>query len=275
MNIFDKDLIGEKPMNPFMEVLKIKIYTYIIMVRMTAAAKKALFKFTKGAAVDIMQNKKIKKLQKEVKKLKDSDEKKWVDTIQNSKAISTTTALDPMLDLTVWGGTDNEARQNQREGNTLLLTSLKFDGLVYIDKGFANPDANNIVRLILVQMTDDNSAAPNGTDILETDDVRSFYKLKGNRRYKIHYDKRFYLQCTNQTYSSSSAIMPTNVEPWRKRFIIKAKIPKKGLKVTYKQGTISGNGPVVNGFYLLSVSDSGAISHPAMEYHSRLRFLDN
>jgi hypothetical protein len=271
MNIFDKDLIGEKPMNPFMEVLKIKIYVYIIMPK--KQTKRIFVKTQK--LVDVMQNKEIKKLKKDVKKLKEADEKKWLDRIQNSKAISTTSALDPMLDLTVWGGTDNDARQNQREGNTLLLTSLKFDGLVYIDKGFANPDANNIVRLILVQMTDDNSAAPNGSDILETDDVRSFYKLKGNRRYKIHYDKRFYLQCTNQTYSSSSAIMPTNVEPWRKRFIIKAKIPKKGLKVTYKQGTISGNGPVVNGFYLLSVSDSGAISHPAMEYHSRMRFLDN
>ena len=112
-------------------------------------------------------------------------------------------------------------------------------------------------------MTDDNIAAPSGSDILETDDVDSFYKLKGQRRYKIHYDKRFYLQNPDQGTTM------TATEPFRKRFIIKAKIPKKGLKVTYSQGSISGNGPVVNGFFLLSVSDSAAISHPAMVYHSR------
>ena len=180
-----------------------------------------------------------------------------------------------MLDLDVWSGS-NTLRQNQREGNTIVLTSLKFDGLVYIDQNFVNPDYNNIVRLILVQMTDDNIAAPAGSDILETDDVNSFYKLKGLRRYKIHYDKRFYLQNVEQTASTTAGMSATtSTEPFRKRFIIKAKIPKKGLKVTYSQGSISGNGPVVNGFFLLSVSDSGATSHPAMIYHSRMRFLDN
>lgn len=270
MNIFDKDLIGEKPMNPFMEVLKIKIYIYIIMPK--TKGKRIFVKTQK--LVDIQQNKKIKVLQKEVNKLKNSDEKKWVDTVINSQAISTTTAIDPMLGLTVWGG-NNANRQNEREGNSLVLTSLKLDGLVYIDQGFATPDSNNVVRLILVQMTDDNLAAPNGSDILETDDVDSFYKLKGTRRYDIHYDKRFYLQNVEQQHTNAAYYSSTATEPWRKRFIIKAKIPKKGLKVTYQQGSVSGNGPVVNGFYLLSVSDSGVISHPAMKYHSRIRFLDN
>ena len=243
---------------------------------MTKGAKRALRKFTRGAAIDIVQNKKIKKLQTDVKKLKQADEKKWNDRVQNSKAISTTSALDPMLNLNVWAG-NNTLRQNEREGNTIVMTSLKFDGLVYLDQNFASPDSNNIVRLILVQMTDDNIAPPSGSDILETDDVNSFYKLKGLRRYKIHYDKRFYLQNPGQYFANASGANATSTatEPWRKRFIIKAKIPKKGLKVTYSQGSISGNGPVVNGFFLLSVSDSGAISHPAMVYHSRLRFLDN
>lgn len=246
------------------------------MVRMSKGAKRALRKFTKGLATDLVQNKKIKKLQTEVKKLKKADEKKWNDRVQSSKAISTTVALDPMLNLDVWAG-NNTNRQNEREGNTIVMTSLKFDGLVYIDQNFASPDANNIVRLILVQMTDDNIAPPSGSDILETNDVNSFYKLKGLRRYKIHYDKRFYLQNPGQYFQNSSgaAAISTATEPFRKRFIIKAKIPKKGLKVTYSQGSISGNGPVVNGFFLLSVSDSAAISHPAMVYHSRLRFLDN
>jgi len=229
-------------------------------------------------SVDKKQNKEISKLKKAIEKCCSVTEKKWNDTNQSSKAISTTPSVDPFLGLTVWNSgasNANETKQFSRSGNSIVMTSLKLDGIVYIDKDFASPDANNIIRLMLVQMTDDNQTAPLSTDILQTNDVNSFYKLKGTRRYKIHYDKRFYLQNTNQTYSSSSAIMPTNVEQWRKRFIIKAKIPKKGLKVTYSQGSVSGNGPVANGFFLLSVSDSGVISHPAMIYKSRLRFLDN
>ncbi len=230
-------------------------------------------------SVDKKQNKEINQLKKKVSKLSKSEEKKWYDTNQLSKAISTTPAVDPFLGLTVWNSAAsnaNETRQNSRSGNSIVMTSLKLDGLVYIDQNFASPDVNNIVRLLLVQMTDDNQSAPAATDILETNDVNSFYKLKGTRRYKIHYDKRFYLQNVEQTASTTAGMSATtSTEPFRKRFIIKAKIPKKGLKVTYSQGSISGNGPVVNGFFLLSVSDSGTISHPAMIYRSRLRFLDN
>ncbi len=221
-------------------------------------------------SIDAKQNKEITKLKTQVRKLAKADEKKWYDTVQPSQAVDTGGVVTPMLDLNVWGG-NNANRQHEREGNTLVVDSLKFDGLVYIDPGFASPDENNIVRLMLVQMTDDNIAAPNLSDVLETANVDSFYKLKGQRRYKVHYDKRFYLQNTRQ--NSQTYMFP--VEPYRKRFIIKAKIPKKGLKVTYSQGSISGNGPVVNGFFFLAVSDSGTISHPAIKYHSRMRFLDN
>lgn len=246
------------------------------MVRMSKKAVAALSKFSKGVkrSVDAKQNKQIKKLKTQVAKLSKADEKKWYDTNVTSQAVSTSGAVNPMLGLNVWAGS-NTARQNEREGNTIVITSLKFDGLAYIDKDFASPDANNIVRIMLVQMTDDNIAAPNLSDILETVDVDSFYKLKGQRRYKVHYDKRSYLQNTNQTYSSSAAFQGKPVEPWRKRFLIKAKIPKKGLKCSYSQGSVSGNGPVVNGFFLMAISDSGVISHPAIKYHSRMRFLDN
>lgn len=243
-----------------------------IMTRISKKAAAALAKFSTGVkrSVDAKQNKAIKDLKTKVAKLVQADEKKWYDTQVTSQAVSTGGAVNPMLDLNVWAG-NNAARQNEREGNTLVVTSLKFDGLVYIDQTFASPDANNIVRIMLVQMTDDNITAPNLSDVLETVNIDSFYKLKGQRRYKVHYDKRFYLQ--NTTQNASPYDTPT--EPFRKRFIIKAKIPKKGLKVAYAQGSISGNGPVQNGFFLLAVSDSGTISHPAIKYHSRMRFLDN
>ncbi len=247
------------------------------MTRVSKKAAAALAKFSKGVkrSVDAKQNKAIKDLKTKVAKLVQADEKKWYDTQVTSQAVSTGGAVNPMLDLNVWAG-NNAARQNEREGNTLVVTSLKFDGLVYIDQTFASPDYNNIVRIMLVQMTDDNITAPNLSDVLETVNIDSFYKLKGQRRYKVHYDKRFYLQNVEQTASTTAGMSATtSTEPFRKRFIIKAKIPKKGLKVSYAQGSISGNGPVQNGFFLLAISDSGTISHPAIKYHSRMRFLDN
>lgn len=227
-------------------------------------------------SVDKKQSQQIAQLKKQVAKLTNADEKKWYDFNQNSKPVTTAGFIQPLLGLDVWAGS-NEFRHKQREGNTLVITSLKMDGEAYIDKDFAAPDSNNIIRLILVQMLDDCHDAPVITDILDdaTPTYNSFYKIKGNRRYKIHYDKRFFLQNTNQTYSSSSAIMPTTTEPFRKRFLINANIPKTGLKVEYRQGSISGNGPVKNGLYLVGISDSAIVSHPAIIYKSRMRFLDN
>jgi hypothetical protein len=219
---------------------------------------------------DVKQDKQIKKLKTEVSKLKKADEKKWYDTDRPSTAISNAGFVQPMLALNVWAG-NNEQRQHEREGNSITMLSLKFDGLVYIDQGFASPDANNIVRIMLVQATDDNQTALAVSDVLETVDVNSFLKIKGTRRYRVHSDKRFYLQNTTQNVTPYD----TPTEPFRKRFQISAKIPKKGLKVSYSQGSISGNGPVTNGFYIIAISDSGVISHPAMIYKSRMRFLDN
>ncbi len=224
---------------------------------------------------DATQDKQIKRLKTEVSKLKKADEKKWYDTNRPSTAISSAGFVQPMLGLNVWAG-NNEQRQHEREGNSITMLSLKFDGLVYIDQGFASPDFNNIVRVLLVQATDDNQTALTAADILETVDVNSFLKIKGTRRYRVHADKRFYLQNVEQTASTTAGMSATtSTEPFRKRFIINAKIPKKGLKVSYSQGSISGNGPVTNGFYIIAVSDSGTISHPAMIYKSRMRFLDN
>ena len=150
---------------------------------------------------------------------------------------------------------------------------------MYIDQSFASPDSNNKVRIMLVQMTDDNITAPALTDILEdpTGDraIYSFLKIKGTRRFRVHYDKLFNLQNVPQVPEGQTYNSPTSTENYRREFRIRAKVPKSGLKVSYQQGSISGNGPVVNGLFIIAYSDSGVVSHPAMFYRSRMRFLDN
>lgn len=231
-------------------------------------------------SVDAKQNKAIKKLKKEVKKLSKSEEKKWYDIDKSSTAIPLSGSVQPLLALDLWDGT-NTNRQNQREGNSINMLSYKIHGQVYIDQSFASPDSNNKVRIMLIQMTDDNITAPVLTDILEdpTGDraIYSFYKIKGQRRFRVHYDKLFNLQNPGQYFAnaSGSAATSTATESFRKEVRINAKIPKSGMKVSYSQGSVSGNGPVVNGLFLVAYSDSSVLSHPAMFYRSRMRFLDN
>lgn len=228
--------------------------------------------------VDKRQDKDLTKLRSQVRKLLKADEKKWYDTNRPSTAISTTGLVQPLLGLTVWSG-DNTLRQNEREGNTINMLSYRINGEVYIDQNFASPDANNKVRIMLVQMTDDNINAPALTDLLEdttsTNALYSFYKIKGQRRFKIHYDKTFNLQNVQQQHVNQPYYSSTVTENFRKTFNISAKVPKSGLKISYSQGSISGNGPVVNGLFFVAYSDSGTISHPAIVYRSRMRYLDN
>ena len=233
----------------------------------------------KRRTVDAKQNKEIRKLKIQVRKLAKGDEKKWYDIDQPSTAIPLSGSVQPLLALDLWDGT-NTNRQNQREGNSLVITSQKIKGQVYIDQNFTSPDVNNKVRIMLVQMTDDNITQPALTDILEdpTGDraLYSFYKIKGQRRYKVHYDKLFNLQNVEQTASTTAGMSATtSTEKFRKEFRINLKCPKAGLKVSYSQGSVSGNGPVVNGLFLIAYSDSAVLSHPAMFYRSRMRFLDN
>ena len=140
------------------------------------------------------QDKEIKKLKTQVKKLSKGDEKKWYDIDKPSTAIPLAGTVQPLLALDLWAG-DNTLRQHQREGNTINITSLNIKGQVYIDQNFASPDFNNKVRIMLVQMTDDNLALPALTDILEdpTGDraIYSFLKIKGTRRFRVHYDRLF------------------------------------------------------------------------------------
>lgn len=238
-------------------------------------------KLSNKQSVDTKQNKEIKKLKKQVKKLSKSEEKKWYDKDQPSTAVPLAGTIQPMLNLNVWGGTDNTARSNEREGQSINVLSYRIQGQVYIDQNFASPDSNNKVRILVVQMTDDSIIQPALTDILEdpTGDraVYSFYKIKGQRRFKVHFDKLYDLQNVGQYFanSSGSQAISTATERFRKNFKITLKLPKSGMKASYAQGSISGNGPVVNGLFLIAYSDSGVVSHPAMFYRSRMRFLDN
>ena len=59
--------------------------------------------------IDKKQNKEIKKLKTQVKKLSKADEKKWYDVDKPSTAIPLSGTVQPLLNLDIWAG-DNILR---------------------------------------------------------------------------------------------------------------------------------------------------------------------
>jgi len=241
-------------------------------------------KYTKRST-DRKQNKKIAKLSKQVKTLIKADEKKLYDDYLASSSLAVSGHVQPMLDIPFW--VTNVANSNNkklfaREGDTINVTSMVIKGMVQIDSSSATlADLSNIVRIVVVRMTDDNPAAPTMSDIFKiggavADYTNSFYSVGGTRRYQKLYDKKFLLENPTQSCTSSAGYFACMSEPWRKRFVINVPLPKSGLKVEYQANAITGANPVTNGIYMLACSDSGnaSVVHPKWRFDSRTRFLD-
>jgi len=237
-------------------------------------------------SVDRKQNKKIAKLSKQVKTLIKADEKKVYDDYLSSSGITSSGHVQPMLNIPFWVtnvANSNNKRLYFREGDSINVTSMVIKGMVQIDSSSATlADLNNIVRIVVVRMTDDNPAAPTMSDIFDGtapngDYYNAFFKVGGSRRYQKLYDKRMHLENPTQSCTASAGYFACMSENWRKRFVINVPLPKSGLKVDYSAQAITGANPVTNGIYLLAVSDSTAASvvHPKWRFDSRTRFLDN
>jgi len=238
-------------------------------------------KYTKRST-DRKQNKKIAKLSKQVKTLIKADEKKLYNDFLAQSGITSSGHVQAMLDIPYWQtnvANSNDKKQFFREGDSINVSSMMIKGVCKIDSNSSTlADLNNIVRIIVVRMTDDNPAAPTMVDILDdsVDYIDSFYQVGGTRRYQKLFDKRYSLQNPTQSCTSSAGYFACQVEPWRRQFNITVPIPKSGLKVDYKSGALTGANPVTNGIYMLAVSDSTAASvvHPQWYFNSRTRFLD-
>lgn len=225
--------------------------------------------------VDAKQNKEIKVLKKQVKKLTKVSEKKWLDengtyTISSTPFVVNLTAPDVYVDT-------NSNKHRTREGNSIVLTNMTFKGILQMQPaGTVAPlDASNRIRIIVVRMHD-TPAIPSISDILQSNTMESFYRIQGNLKYTRCYDRVFNLTNLFQVSSGSSSAVGSSHENWRAqiRFSLKKKIGKNGLKVEYAQGSGSGANPINNGFYLFAFSDSTAPQHPSMRLQWRTRFDD-
>lgn len=116
-------------------------------------------------------------------------------------------------------------------------------------------DAQNRVRVMLVRWLDTSPITIN--DILlagsSTYRVYSSYTKDNRQKFNVLYDKTHMLQRdTSEEYQYKS---------WSK---------KMAGKIRYTAGTSLG----ADHIYLFLLSDSGAISHPVVNFYSRLNYID-
>lgn len=166
-------------------------------------------------------------------------------------------------DATTTGRVDDLTNINQgdgdtdREGDQLGLRSIEINFQTYLDLAAAAPDNNNVVRFIVFQWYPTTTPTVNSiltslTPPAITPIAPYFHDNRFN--FKILLDKRFALAKNGQ-----------HVRTFRS-YVIKGFKPQ----VQFNNASITGT----NKIYALTISDSGAISHPTAAWVAKLNYSD-
>lgn len=229
----------------------------------------------------------IKKVKKDLKRVKRDIEYKYNDTKQLSLSISSggtvqTIGLEQIHELQDENMAAGQATPGpQRDGNKITVSRISIRGRLKV----SSTDETNVVRMLLVQYhrTPISWSGPVLTDILsavsQPEAFYSHYNKEGFYKTKVLYDRVFKLQRNHSVSASStnySAVHPQTIF-----FKIQKKF-KKGLIVEYPDKTyVQSNGepydntPNNNNIVLMLISDSteGTLTgHPVAEWQSRINF---
>lgn len=201
-----------------------------------------------------------KKQVKAVKTIIVKEKKKYMDNWYEKTVSSTTSTTATVTQLTdIPQGDDVTNMFGKRQGNRIAIRSLQLKGYLTC------ADATNLVRVILLQWHGDADSvgAPTQASILDTftssaNPLNAFYVNQSNANqlasYKILMDKRFTL---------------TQYDSFNKYFskIIKWKKP---MELSFDN--VAGTDYVNNSLWLMTFSDSSAVTHPGIEFTSRVKF---
>lgn len=161
----------------------------------------------------------------------------------NTAAAGVTTAPS----LTLLNGVAQGDADAQREGDQIYMKYLILKG--YIQPGDPN---GNLLRLVIIYDTQTNGAAPSFADLFQTlGDVAALRFWFSQKRYKFIFDKTY----------AVDAYKPISIN-----------IRKKLNKFTYFGNNASGGvaNMIKGSLYLYTISDSGAVPNPTIEWNSRV-----
>lgn len=240
----------------------------------------------KKKSVDKKQNKDIKVLKEKVKNLSSAVEVKFLDTVTSKTDLTTLVQNKHITDLSPWDSNSvvaNAERNERREGNSVLIKSYTYRGIVEIPQNDSAPRAAR-VRMMVVHTPD--SEAPVITEVLTTPSagndthiIDAFKKIKPANPYDVMYDKTFLLQSTIPDAISGTTRNATAVEPFRRKFNINLSFHKNPLKCTWAQGQATA-APIQGALTLFVFSDvqeTGGdpnLNNPRISGLSRMRFMD-
>lgn len=178
---------------------------------------------------------------------------KHFDTYQSATAIASTTGV-------VFGGFCLPPRgtgENQRVGDVVRLSSFTVEGSMICS------DATNIMRVIVFRWRPDNSIdSPSWTKILQDTTNLPFFSPINEaslQQSKIH------------VLLDKSYTMVLNTASGLKRFkwrFYGKRLGKK--KLAFNTNAITG----MDNIYMFMISDSLAVSHPAVQFQTRVVFTD-
>lgn len=181
-------------------------------------------------------------------------------------------------DWTGQGNISDGTERNERIGNKITVKSLQLRFRVSYATGsvLTTSDQFNRVRMIVFVIKDINTTTPPGiTDILQSNEVDSFYKKDSEVKYSILYDKMWNLQNPvypvktgiNDTPASTLIAVQSCAYPPFKSVKHTIKFPK-GLVLHYKSPAAAQ--PILNSIGIALISDSSALGHPFIDMNTRL-----
>lgn len=248
------------------------------MARGTRGTKKYVPKTKKDNTMsktkkDVNQDKRLDRVEKNVKELKTAPELKFFDTFANNVSVTSSTAgfLDHVT--AIGQGTTTASRI----GDEITVKSIYVKYKIVTPEGEQDPAWARILVVCDTQanqnnMTQFKSVSENGLldNAVVADGTASFYNDRASQRYKVYYDKLHMIrQLGVRNFDGDTGEMQSalNMPHTGEVFI------KLGRKIKYGSGTATY--PITNAFYVVMTSDqSGGDEAPVFQVSTRLAYTD-
>jgi hypothetical protein len=204
----------------------------------------------------------LSKVNKKVNSLMVAEEKKFMDVL-HSGGVSTTTSVHPLLDGLALGTTSQT-----RIGS--VITGKSLSGRFEITAG----DFTNQLRIFLLKSYVINDAAPTIGDILQYDDVNTFWELmtspyKKNSNIKYSVLKNWRINIGGRITNNGDAAATSASQ---KKYIT-FNVNLRQTQLRYETDDTASQNQY--NYFLMAVSDSGAANHPTLNGISRLTYTDS
>lgn len=209
------------------------------------------------------QKSKLKKLQQDVSKLKGQIERKSID---HAVSWTNVTTIEAVQDIN--GGINQGSGDTERIGNKITAKSMQVKYQCKIGDGVANDSYNQMRAIVLRYVVKDPTVSINLKDILANysgtapeQTMVSPYKRDSEYTFTIMYDKVHNLYWGNNSGVSSGGA---------------PRIKSANLKFNLKDHPIryDDQNLLKTKYALIFVSDSGAITHPQVCFHTRFYYTD-